>query len=310
MILTIAIPTFNRGRFLEKSLELLVPQVQNRQGDVELYISDNCSSDNTEDIVAKFMAEPGVHYLRNNYNLGMDGNFLQCAQMGSGRYIWVLGDDDYLESDALDQVVEILANHSPGLLHLRKIAHLGDGIHIEMDLERFLGTVSYWITFISCNIFRRDAIGGVNPMEGLGTYISLVPLYLKAAATSPENVLYSRAVLTAGNDRQTNGGYNYFTVFVQNYLSVCHRFQRENKLTRRSYLELKKALFKEHVLYFFGELLLKNHRGNFQTSGAWKVLFKFYGSHSYFYFSLFVIFIDHSLGWFLDTAKKIKRKLF
>ena len=49
-LLTIAIPTYNGSKTISDMLNILLPQVDDR---VEIIISDNCSTDNTEDIIRK-----------------------------------------------------------------------------------------------------------------------------------------------------------------------------------------------------------------------------------------------------------------
>ena len=47
-LLTIAIPTYNGSKTIRNMLDLLLPQCNDQ---VELLISDNCSTDNTEVII-------------------------------------------------------------------------------------------------------------------------------------------------------------------------------------------------------------------------------------------------------------------
>ena len=51
-LLTIAIPTYNGEKTISDMLELLLPQVDDR---VEIIISDNCSTDDTYDIINKYI---------------------------------------------------------------------------------------------------------------------------------------------------------------------------------------------------------------------------------------------------------------
>ena len=42
---------------------------------LEIIISDNCSQDNTKDIVEKFNYDPRIHFFQNEVNIGMIENF-------------------------------------------------------------------------------------------------------------------------------------------------------------------------------------------------------------------------------------------
>ena len=50
-LLSICIPTYNRAELLRSALLSLVPQVKESGGEVELVVSDNCSTDDTRRVV-------------------------------------------------------------------------------------------------------------------------------------------------------------------------------------------------------------------------------------------------------------------
>jgi glycosyltransferase involved in cell wall biosynthesis len=117
-LLSICIPTYNRAHLLRVSLQTLLPQVKECATQVEVWISDNASSDNTAEVVEASRAIGPLHYSRNDSNLGYHGNTIKLStQLARGEYVWVLGDDDLL---------------MPGMI--RRIL---DTIHAHRDLETF-----------------------------------------------------------------------------------------------------------------------------------------------------------------------------
>jgi abequosyltransferase len=110
-ILTIGIPTYNRDKFLEQCLESIASQMTDSQvvEKVELVISDNASTDNTEQVVQKFRERiPSLNYFKNSENLGVDRNILQVVEKSQGEYVWMLGDDDALFPDSLSYMLQRL----------------------------------------------------------------------------------------------------------------------------------------------------------------------------------------------------------
>ncbi len=108
-LLSICIPTFNRAPFLAELLETLLPQLPALGEQVELLLSDNASTDNTPQVVASFQQRGlRIRSIRNPENLGADGNFLQCLSLATGRYLWLLGDDDLPTPHAVPQLVSLL----------------------------------------------------------------------------------------------------------------------------------------------------------------------------------------------------------
>lgn len=59
-VLSICIPTFNRSTYLSNTLaQLTKEKIFTDSDDVEIVISDNCSSDDTEDICRKYVNKFG-----------------------------------------------------------------------------------------------------------------------------------------------------------------------------------------------------------------------------------------------------------
>jgi abequosyltransferase len=107
-LLSIAIPTYNRAKFLRELLDTLQPQLVD-QPHIELLVSDNASPDDTRQVVDHYKQQGMViSYLRNDANIGADANFIQCFEKASGKYLWVFGDDDLLTPNAVAQIVSLL----------------------------------------------------------------------------------------------------------------------------------------------------------------------------------------------------------
>jgi glycosyltransferase involved in cell wall biosynthesis len=53
-LLTIAIPTYNRADLLDKQLEWLSQAIKGYESECEIFVSDNCSSDHTQEIIQKW----------------------------------------------------------------------------------------------------------------------------------------------------------------------------------------------------------------------------------------------------------------
>src|SRR3546814_18588265 len=93
-LLSFCISTFNRAKWLSLSLEVLVREAKELGAKVELLVCDNTSTDETPDVVKTYVQRGVVRYHRNQKNVGMLGNLRVTAQDSSGRYIWILGDED------------------------------------------------------------------------------------------------------------------------------------------------------------------------------------------------------------------------
>lgn len=104
----IGIPTYDRGNLLKELLDSLIEQVS--EFNIPIFISDNNSSDDTEQIVKKFnLRYNNITYNKNNTNLGVYGNILQVIKMMNTEYIWLIGDDDKLKDGSLREVMRLIS---------------------------------------------------------------------------------------------------------------------------------------------------------------------------------------------------------
>lgn len=95
--LTVAIPTYNRAGLLAECLETVLAQ---NFGDFELLVVDNCSTDETQDVV-RAIADPRLRLVVNDRNLGPAGNGRRCVDLATGDYLYVMFDDDLMEPENL-----------------------------------------------------------------------------------------------------------------------------------------------------------------------------------------------------------------
>lgn len=126
-ILSLTIPTYNRAKYLGQLLETVLPQFAGITPDVaEVVISDNASEDGTRELVESFVARGlTIRYVRNEVNKGSDANFLQCLDLARGQYAWVLGDDDLLESHAIQSLLSLLAEDEYDLVYMSSYGFSG-----------------------------------------------------------------------------------------------------------------------------------------------------------------------------------------
>ncbi|BAZ40914.1 family 2 glycosyl transferase [Calothrix sp. NIES-4101] len=113
-LLTIAIPTFNRAELLDKQLEWLSQAILGFENDCEILISDNCSTDNTQDIIKKWQNKlSNIIFIsnRNTSNIGVMRNIMFCLNTAQSKYVWTIGDDDPIKNNTLSYIIDNLKKH-------------------------------------------------------------------------------------------------------------------------------------------------------------------------------------------------------
>ncbi|MBC8103829.1 MAG: glycosyltransferase family 2 protein [Cytophagales bacterium] len=118
-LLSICVPTYNRSAWLRASLDYALPQVLEANGEVELIVSDNCSTDDTPVLVRALQEKYPLRYLRNGENIGFLPNMARVTTEAVGKFIWVMGDDDFLRPGALRRVLDVIRHHSDvSMIHI------------------------------------------------------------------------------------------------------------------------------------------------------------------------------------------------
>lgn len=111
-LVSVCIFTYNRATCLKEALDCFVAQVNEVDQSVEIVISDNCSSDNTEAIAETYQSQyPYIVYSRNAENIGPDRNLLKAVTVARGKYAWLFADDDLISPGALKKVLDVIATN-------------------------------------------------------------------------------------------------------------------------------------------------------------------------------------------------------
>jgi glycosyltransferase involved in cell wall biosynthesis len=104
-LVTICIPTFNRGKFLPLALESAASQTYTN---IEILVTDNHSTDDTPEIMRSYSGkDPRISYHRHAHNLGMVGNFNSGLRLAQGSLVKILCDDDLLAPDCIEKCVNV-----------------------------------------------------------------------------------------------------------------------------------------------------------------------------------------------------------
>ena len=66
-LVSIIMPSYNTGKYIVSSIKSVLAQTYQNW---ELLIVDDCSTDNTDDLVKQLLQDSRIHYLKNEKNSG------------------------------------------------------------------------------------------------------------------------------------------------------------------------------------------------------------------------------------------------
>lgn len=113
-LVSIGLPVYNGEKYVGAALEALVTQDYEH---IEFIISDNCSTDRTEEICREYAArDPRVRYSRTAQNEGPAPNFHRVFDLSNGKYFMWAAHDDLWERSFVTKCVEKLEQHPEAVI--------------------------------------------------------------------------------------------------------------------------------------------------------------------------------------------------
>jgi glycosyltransferase involved in cell wall biosynthesis len=167
--ITIAIPTFNRAVLLGQTIDSVLKQ---SYVSIEIIVSDNCSTDNTSEVVAAYR-DKRIVYFRQAENLGMVGNWNFCLQQATGEYFLLLSDDDLLEENSIESLLAAFSYIDKDGMVIPGISQRAP--HVETG-ESFIANtlLGKRVVFPAAAIYRTKAAVQLGGYPSIGTATDLV----------------------------------------------------------------------------------------------------------------------------------------
>lgn len=107
---SVCLPVYNGANYLPKAIESILAQ---EFEDFELLISNDCSTDATSSIIEQYAARDNrIKTWTNKRKLKLFGNYNECMERASGKYIKLFAHDDLLEPTLLGNLVSVLEKYS------------------------------------------------------------------------------------------------------------------------------------------------------------------------------------------------------
>lgn len=178
-LVTIGIPTYNRAdAYLKEAVSSALSQTYQN---IEIIISDNCSTDNTE-LYIKSICDDRLRYIKQQQNIGPINNYNSCLKEAKGDFFLLLHDDDLVDDDFIEICMRNYLNDKEeyGIIRTgtRLIDHNGNitggtrNKGVQLSFQEYLLS---WFTdktawYLPSTLFYTKSlkeIGGFNPSFNL-----------------------------------------------------------------------------------------------------------------------------------------------
>lgn len=214
--MSIGLPVYNGERFLTEALDSLLTQTYS---DFELIISDNASTDRTEEICRAYAAkDQRVRYFRNTTNIGVNGNFNRAFALSKGNYFKWASADDICRPEHLARCIDVLDHEAMVVLAQSKTRFIdenGTPLDVkdpgwDLQFETAAERLRYVIRAGHCvnphyGVIRTDALAKTRLMPSYpgGDYRLLAELSLQGKFFELPEYLFLRRVHPGASNQNT-----------------------------------------------------------------------------------------------------------
>lgn len=271
--LSICIPTYNFGRFIEATLRSVCKAI-GAKTNVEVVVLDSGSTDNTSFIVEAFKSRlPCLTYVRTNGPKGIDLDMDHVMSLARGNYCWLFSADDTMAEHAVDFMLEEISGgrdlylccHANADVNMRieksRHAVLSDGSNVEFNLSakasareyfaRALTTEAFF-SFLGGIVVRRERWESVLLDEAfvgscwahVARILALIPNGLQV-----KYLPFALLVKRGGNDSfATHGVVQRYCLAIDGYLQIARTFWSEDDY---QFMAVRRVLRNEFSLRHF-----------------------------------------------------------
>lgn len=294
-LLSICIPTYNRAETLRQTLAEFTSNPQ-FDDEVELVISDNASTDNTQEVCMLFAStHPNIRYFRNEENL-LDENFPIVLNHATGRYLKLLNDWGYMDESSLRFVKDCIRK----AMDTREcIFFTNNWIFTDRkspvcqcnSVDEYMQTISTFVT--SNNIFgawKEDWEAIVDKRKYSSLKLQQVDWSYQLVKMHGGCTLYDREILKTIQFERVPQEYHWFQVHLDNYYTILQPYIEDGTISPETFRQDKHYLLQ----HFTRELrriywLSPKRHFKFGTKGTWKLLMKYYRNDPYFWYFMFTL---------------------
>ena len=222
--ISVIIPVYNEEKHLEECLNSIINQTLK---DIEIIIINDCSTDNTKNIIDKYLLKyPNIKVINNEVNKGVGA----CRNIGisisKGDYISFIDSDDYIHPNMLLNMYNAAINTDSDIVEtgiafvqntILKFADNSD-MYETFEIKKNKDML-YWCSPSACNkLFKKELIKDLKFLENLmwedvGFTFSAMILSNRIANVNSLNYFYRRDIKSGETAKGYKLNPNLFDIF-------------------------------------------------------------------------------------------------
>lgn len=314
-LLSICMPTYNRCEYLKKSIDSIVCQKEFIDKQIEVVISDNASTDNTETLCSFYAKKfDNFKYFKNSENV-MDRNFPLALSRANGVFRKLSNDTLIYYNESLSNLCDFIGAHiedKPPIFMLnRMIKSISDNVIVCDSFNSFVLTSSYWCTWLAAfGIWEKDCEGIEDDIGGCELKLWQASKFLSLVSKDNNAIIYNIPITLTQEIYGKDISYGIYNVFYINFLSILREYNKSQLLSSDVFDIIRKDL----LYCFFTDFIITQETNrrklNFSSQEDLKQLvFDEYKTESYW--SDYIMFYKKHKKIFIirQMLKSVLKKL-
>lgn len=241
---SLCIPTYNRASYLKKSIDTIICQTEFKSGEVEIVISDNASSDETEKIGREYADRfENIWYFHNEQNIANE-NFPLVLSRAHGILRRLCNDTLCFREGSLRCMCDVVRRYRDSKPYLCWREKNGRTRYEEKNFREGVLRVSYWMTSIaSFSIWDTECQGIAEETAGADLMLWQVRKTLELSSQKNRMVLINENLTYTPVIRGKDVSYGLYHVFYENYFKLLEPYFISGQLSQEDRGVLERDLF-------------------------------------------------------------------
>lgn len=156
-LVSIIMPSYNTAKYIAESIRSVLAQTYEKW---ELLIVDDCSTDNTDEIVKPFLADERIRYFKNEINCGAAISRNKALREAKGKWIAFLDSDDLWLPEKLERQISFMTanDYKFSYTDYEKIDEESESLHVLVGgPNNVTKKVMYRYCYIGCLTVMYDS---------------------------------------------------------------------------------------------------------------------------------------------------------
>lgn len=256
-IISICIPTYNRVNYLKKSIDSIICQPEFKSGEVEIIISDNASTDGTEELGKKYESDyDNVKYYRNSDNISIE-NFPLALSRGQGIYRKLSNDTFIYYTNSMRFMCDFVKSYKDDrkiLFFLNKNRkNIKEEIIKCCSFDEFADIACTWTTWSGGFGLWEDECNKItSDLSGCDQLLWQCVQIYKMVAESQEAIINNQKLLSVQSVENKDLTYGLYMVLYVYFADILKTYLNINLLKQATF---DKICYEQLRIFFTGKII-------------------------------------------------------